>query len=79
MCYNMKQEGDNMMSTFEIRLSAIQDHFHQDHNKLRYLTELKRLRTDVGRSANEDDMDMLYLFSTISRELSFVTGSKTTV
>ncbi len=63
-----------MINTFQIRLSALQEHFRQDSNALRYKDELKYLRRDIGRSCDEDDADMLHLFKTVSRELGFITG-----
>ncbi len=76
MLNNIKGE-DMDLSTFGIRFEAIGSHFREDHNPLRYKTELSDLAHDIGRHADEEDNDLLYLYRAVKRELSFVVGSKT--
>ena len=45
-----KQEGDNMNSTYGIRLQAIKEHFSRDSDNLRFSRELSRLQIDVART-----------------------------
>ncbi len=67
-----------IVDTFSIRYSAVKENFTDDHNTLRYKEELKKLRTDIGRSAEENDFDLIYLFKIISQELGFISnGGKT--
>ena len=38
-----------MVTTFDIRLKAIQDHYRQDRDPLRYKRELEQLLEDIER------------------------------
>jgi len=68
-----------MINVFEIRLNAVNENFREDHNPLRYKEELKSLAKDIGKIAEEDDKDLLYLYRAVKRELSYITGSKTVI
>ncbi len=73
MCKIVTQ-GDMMISVFEIRLNAVNEHFREDHNPLRYKEELKSLAQDIGRHADESDIDLLHLYRTVKRELGFLSN-----
>ena len=67
-----------MLTTFDIRLGAIQDHNAQDSNIERYKQELKTLAQDIGTAiVREDDFSLLYTYKRVKQELSFITSSGT--
>ena len=48
--YKRKLNKEHIMVTmYGIRFQAIQDHYHQDNNKLRYINELRNLSLDIHR------------------------------
>ncbi len=64
-----------MLNVFEIRFGAIQDHNRENHNLLRYKDELKHLKSDIGKSMDNDDSVLKWIYKRVSQELSFMTTS----
>ena len=63
------------LSVYEIRFGAIQDNNRENHNLLRYKDELKHLKADIGKSMDDDDSILRWIYRRVSQELSFITGS----
>ncbi len=59
-----------MISVYGVRFQALQDHYHQDNNKLRYISELRNLALDIRRKEpTEQLVDLLKVVEDIEGRL----------
>ena len=64
-----------MLSVYQLRFSAVQDHFRDDHNRTRYMNELKELKRDIGKQMDNDDDVLKWTYRAVSRELGFISSA----